>query len=278
MSTNFPSSVDTYTNPAPTDTLDSVSVPHAGQHDNLNDAMTAVQTYALANGLLTGSGVPAGGTGVNTNLYLDTVSGIIYRKTAGTWAAVYTPAGGLRRGVLPVFITGQTASGGASAFKGFLFTPTANLSITAMYLNGTAGSSAQTYQGKILTLASNSPGSTTVSTVVGSSDAVAIGSVAYTTLGGAGGQLALPCSTPIALVAGTTYAVMAGCTTGGGTFVLPICPQLASGASDPSTGLPGSMGASVSIAVAPPIVSSAATVTTVTNTGGRLLVGLVGDF
>lgn len=92
MSTNFPASVDTYTNPAPTDTLDSLAVPHASQHDNLNDAMTAVQTYALANGLLTGSGVPAGGTGVNTNLYLDTASGIIYRKTAGTWAAIYTPS------------------------------------------------------------------------------------------------------------------------------------------------------------------------------------------
>jgi hypothetical protein len=43
MSTNFPTSLDTLTNPAPTDALDSVAVPHAEQHANANDAIEALQ-------------------------------------------------------------------------------------------------------------------------------------------------------------------------------------------------------------------------------------------
>ena len=44
MATNYPGSLDTFTNPTATDTLDSATVPHAGQHDNLNDAVLAVET------------------------------------------------------------------------------------------------------------------------------------------------------------------------------------------------------------------------------------------
>jgi hypothetical protein len=51
MATSFPSSIDSFTNPSASDALDSVSVPHAAQHANLNDAMVAVQTK-----LGTGSG------------------------------------------------------------------------------------------------------------------------------------------------------------------------------------------------------------------------------
>ena len=43
MATNFPTSLDSFTNPSAADALDSVSVPHADQHANLNDAMEAVQ-------------------------------------------------------------------------------------------------------------------------------------------------------------------------------------------------------------------------------------------
>ena len=44
MATNFPTSLDTFVNPASTDTLDSATVPHAAQHDNINDAVLAVET------------------------------------------------------------------------------------------------------------------------------------------------------------------------------------------------------------------------------------------
>jgi len=44
MSTSFPTSLDALTNPTPTDTLDSVTVPHADQHANANDAIEALET------------------------------------------------------------------------------------------------------------------------------------------------------------------------------------------------------------------------------------------
>ena len=43
MASNFPSSLDTFTNPSSTDAMDSVSVPHATQHSDLNDAVEALQ-------------------------------------------------------------------------------------------------------------------------------------------------------------------------------------------------------------------------------------------
>ena len=43
MASNFPSSLDTFTNPSSSDAMDSVSVPHATQHANSNDAVEAVQ-------------------------------------------------------------------------------------------------------------------------------------------------------------------------------------------------------------------------------------------
>jgi hypothetical protein len=44
MATNYPSTLDTFTNPTSSDTLDSATVPHAGQHDNINDAVLAIET------------------------------------------------------------------------------------------------------------------------------------------------------------------------------------------------------------------------------------------
>ena len=49
MATNYPSSLDSFTNPTATDTLDSATVPHAAQHDNINDAVTAIETALGAN-------------------------------------------------------------------------------------------------------------------------------------------------------------------------------------------------------------------------------------
>jgi len=43
MASNFPSSLDSFTNPSSTDAMDSVSVPHASQHSDLNDAVEALQ-------------------------------------------------------------------------------------------------------------------------------------------------------------------------------------------------------------------------------------------
>ena len=71
MAINYPSSLDNFTNPQPSDTLDSVAAPHATQHSDLNDAVEALQAkvgadssavttshdYKLTNGV-----IPAGTT------------------------------------------------------------------------------------------------------------------------------------------------------------------------------------------------------------------------
>jgi len=44
MATNYPGALDSLTNPTATDTLDSVTVPHASQHTDINDAVTAIET------------------------------------------------------------------------------------------------------------------------------------------------------------------------------------------------------------------------------------------
>ena len=47
MATNFPSSLDTFTNPSATDTLD--SPPHDQQHANINDAVEALEAKVGVN-------------------------------------------------------------------------------------------------------------------------------------------------------------------------------------------------------------------------------------
>ena len=44
MTTAFPGAIDNFTNPTATDALDSVTVPHAAQHANINDAVEAIET------------------------------------------------------------------------------------------------------------------------------------------------------------------------------------------------------------------------------------------
>ena len=43
MATNFPTSLDSYTNPTSTDLMNSGTVPHATQHANINDAVEALE-------------------------------------------------------------------------------------------------------------------------------------------------------------------------------------------------------------------------------------------
>ena len=50
MTTNFPSGLDAFTNPSATDAMDSVTVPHASQHADLNDAVEALQAKVGVDG------------------------------------------------------------------------------------------------------------------------------------------------------------------------------------------------------------------------------------
>ena len=49
MATNFPSSLDDFTNPTAQDSLNSDTVPHADQHANLNDAVEALESKVGVN-------------------------------------------------------------------------------------------------------------------------------------------------------------------------------------------------------------------------------------
>jgi hypothetical protein len=44
VTTAFPGAIDAFTNPTASDPLDSVTVPHASQHANINDAVEAIET------------------------------------------------------------------------------------------------------------------------------------------------------------------------------------------------------------------------------------------
>lgn len=44
MATLYPGALDVFTNPNPTDTLNSVTVPHAKQHTDVNDAIEAIES------------------------------------------------------------------------------------------------------------------------------------------------------------------------------------------------------------------------------------------
>ena len=52
MATSYPAALDALTNPLPTDTLDSATVPHGAQHANANDAIEALEAKVGINGSL----------------------------------------------------------------------------------------------------------------------------------------------------------------------------------------------------------------------------------
>ena len=78
MTTNFPSGLDAFTNPSATDAMDSVTVPHASQHADLNDAMEAVQTKL---------GVGAGTIGTWTS-YTPTLTNFTVNSLTARYARV----------------------------------------------------------------------------------------------------------------------------------------------------------------------------------------------
>jgi hypothetical protein len=172
--------------------------------------------------------------------------------------------------VVPAGVNSTSSS--SNSAKGVLFTPSKAMTVVGLVMNCPVATNAASYVGYVWTLTSNSPGATTVATVVGSSDSVAVPSTIL-----AGTIVQLPCTTPIALVSGATYAVMVYLV-GGSTAALPMPLAVATGASDLSAYIPGSFSASVVSAVSSPTVGSAVTVAAATAAGGRFHVGMVVDF
>ena len=125
MTTAFPGAIDAFTNPTASDPLDSVTVPHAAQHANINDAVEAIETAIgttaapvlakLASPTFTGTpAAPTATVGTNTTqiattafvlanragLYFGLTTGLYYSgsranansTTVGTFQTVfYTP-------------------------------------------------------------------------------------------------------------------------------------------------------------------------------------------
>lgn len=199
-------------------------------------------------------------------------------SSAVTTSLDYRVSNTLQRGEVQAFYGQAPASTTtAQAFKGCLFTPTAATSIKSMTMHLSGTTNAATYQGKVYTLDSNAVGARTVATVVGATDVV----TSSQTIGNGNNVLMQAhCSTPIALSAGVTYAIMFGCTSGGGSFALPVNYSWDCATSANNDSVPGSFGTALELlsAVAPPVVSSAVTVQAVASVGKRLIVGFVGTF
>ena len=112
MATNYPGAVDSFVNPTATDTLDSATVPHAAQHDNINDAMSAVQVTLGVNPqgssatvvarLTALDSTVAGKAATNQTMYVGTTALTINRSSASqtlTGVSVDGNAGTVTNGV-----------------------------------------------------------------------------------------------------------------------------------------------------------------------------------
>ncbi len=88
MATSFPGALDSFTNPAGTDALNAVAVPHAAQHTNANDAVEAIQSFILNRGPFINIPSPNNGafaTTVGTGANVDgTQFNRIVIRSAGT--------------------------------------------------------------------------------------------------------------------------------------------------------------------------------------------------
>jgi len=98
----FPTSLDALNNPTAYDQTDSVSVPHATQHENTNDAVEALEAKVGVNNsavtssldyrtarveeILTGdAGAPSSTPTRSFALYLDTNTGQLYAWYSSSW-------------------------------------------------------------------------------------------------------------------------------------------------------------------------------------------------
>jgi hypothetical protein len=137
MASNFPSSLDSFTNPSSSDAMDSVSVPHASQHSDLNDAVEALQAkvgadssgvasshdYKIAQLEALGGYTDYSATATYTNFTLGN----------GTAALFYTQIGDL------VHFVGRFLLGSTSSVTGsWVVNLPVAVGATGAYLSGTA--------------------------------------------------------------------------------------------------------------------------------------------
>ena len=135
MATNFPGSLDSFTNPSASDAMDSVTVPHADQHANLNDAVESLQAkvgvdgsavtssldYKVANQGLTLVKTQTVGSGVSSVTVTNAFSATFdhYRVIVQINSASSSPYIGMTIGSSTSgYYGGRTATTYAGAFSG----------------------------------------------------------------------------------------------------------------------------------------------------------------
>lgn len=99
MATNFPTSLDSFTNPTSSDPTNSVTVPHAAQHANANDAIEALEAKVGVNSSAVATSLDYKVTTLETNsvsktLY-DAKGDILVASAADTPAKLTAGADGL---------------------------------------------------------------------------------------------------------------------------------------------------------------------------------------
>jgi hypothetical protein len=73
MAISYPTSLDNFTNPTSTDTMDSVTVPHATQHANINDAVEALEAKVGVDGSAVVTSLDYKVSTINTNYITKTL-------------------------------------------------------------------------------------------------------------------------------------------------------------------------------------------------------------
>jgi hypothetical protein len=119
MATNYPGAVDSFVNPTATDTLDSATVPHAAQHDNINDAMSAVQVTL---------GVNPQGSSATVVARLTALDSTVAGKAATNQTMyVGTTALAINRSSASQTLTGVSIDGNAATVTNGVYTSTTSL-------------------------------------------------------------------------------------------------------------------------------------------------------
>jgi hypothetical protein len=119
MSTSYPGALDSFVNPTATDTLDSATVPHAAQHDNINDAMAAVQVTLGVN--------PQGGSATVVARLTAIESSVSGKAATNQTMYVGTTALAINRSSASQTLTGVNIDGNAATVTNGVTTATTSL-------------------------------------------------------------------------------------------------------------------------------------------------------
>ena len=118
MSTSYPGALDSFVNPTATDTLDSATVPHAAQHDNINDAMAAVQVTLGVN--------PQGGSATVVARLTALDSTVAGKAATNQTMYVGTTALAINRSSASQTLTGVSIDGNAATVTNGVYTNVSN--------------------------------------------------------------------------------------------------------------------------------------------------------